>query len=154
MKRQAVAVTLAAAVAALAGCGGSGTLSKDEYEQKLQSAGQSLKDAFQGIQGNPDNLDELATQVGKAQDAVKEAADDLDSANPPEDAQADNDKLVAALRELDEQLGRLKTAADKGDTKAAADVSNDLDASGALQEADKATEDLKQKGYEVGVFGQ
>jgi hypothetical protein len=154
MKAKLAAGALAALVIALAGCGGGGRLSKSDYEQKLQANGQNVKSAFAKVSGSPSSLDQLAKQVGTAKDALDKAADDLDSANPPKDAEADNDKIVAALRSLSKEMDKLKTAADKGDAKLAQQVEQDIGNSAAVKDADAATTDLKKKGYQVGAFGE
>jgi len=141
----------------LAGCGGSGgggRLSKSQYEQKLRTEGKTLQGAFTGISANPSSLKDLATSVGQAQRAADKAANDLNGLKPPQDAAADNQKLVAALHVIADEMGKLKSAADKGDQAAAAKVSQDLNGSAALKDAQAATNDLKKKGYQIGVLGQ
>lgn len=159
MKRRLAAgsVAIVGAAVVLAGCGGSGgggRLSKSQYEQKLQAEGKSLQSAFTGISGNPSSLKDLAKSVGQAQQAADKAANDLNAVNPPADVAADNAKLVKALHVIAGEMGKLKSAADKGDQAAAAKVSQDLDASAALKDAQAATNDLKKKGYKIGVLGQ
>ena len=78
-KRLGACAALAGAIA-LAGCGGSGTLSKSDYEKKLKADTQELRTAFGKIQGNPSSLDALAKQVDVAQATTKKIADDLDGA--------------------------------------------------------------------------
>src|SRR5437868_550923 len=134
MGRRIVTGALAAAAIAAAGCGGSGTLSKSAYEQKVQTDGKRLQAAFGKIEGNPSSLDALAKQVGEAQAETKKVADDLDSAKPPKDAVADNDKIVAALRSLDAPLGKLKDAAAKGSAKLAGEASQAINSGSALKQ--------------------
>jgi hypothetical protein len=152
--RQGLAACAAlAGVIALAGCGGSGTLSKSAYEKKLKADSQQLRTAFGKIEGNPSSLDALAKQVAAAQATTKEVADDLDGAKPPKDAVDDNDKIVAALRALDQPLGKLKEAAAKGSPTLAAQAARAISAAPELKDATAAARDLKQKGYDVGELG-
>ena len=157
MKRRLAATTVAVVGAAvvLAGCGGgSGRLSKSQYEQKLKDEGSALQASFGAISNNPGSLKDLAASVGRAQKAADKAANDLDKLKPPKDAEADNQKLAAALHVVADEMGKLRSAADKGDQAGAAKVSQDLDSSPALKDAQAATNDLKKKGYQVGVLGQ
>lgn len=153
-KSLALALALAAVALVAASCGGSARLSKSDYEQKLQSEGSQVKSAFAKVSGSPSSLDALAKQVGAAEDSLKNAADDLDEIKPPKDAEADNDKIVSALRALAGEMDKLKKAADKGDPKKAQEVSNAIGNSQAVKDADAATKDLKAKGYTVGAFGE
>ena len=159
MKGRLVAATVAIAGTAvlLAGCGGGGggdRLSKSQYEQKLRDEGKALQSSFGAISANPSSLKQLAASVSKAQTAAKNAASDLDNLKPPKDAAADNQKLVKALNVIATEMGKLKAAAAKGDQVAAAKVSQDINASQALKEAQDATNDLKKKGYSIGALGQ
>lgn len=158
MKGRLAATTAAIVGTALllAGCGGNGggRLSKSQYEQKLRNEGTALQASFSAISGNPSSLKDLAKSVGRARDAASKAAGDLDALKPPKDAETDNQKLVSALHVIADEMGKLKTAADKGDQAAAAKVSQDLDSSPALKDAQSATNDLKKKGYQIGVLGQ
>lgn len=151
-KRLGACAALAGAIA-LAGCGGSGTLSKSDYEKKLKADTQELRTAFGKIQGNPSSLDALAKQVDVAQATTKKIADDLDGAKPPKDAAADNDKIVAALRALDDPLGKLKKAAASGSATLAAQAAQAISNAPELRDALEAAQDLKRKGYDVGGLG-
>ena len=147
MKRLAL---LAVAGVVLAGCGGSSSLSKTAYEQKLQTDGKAVQKSVTALtKTTPATLAELAKRVDAAEASVKQAADDLDSIKPPADAAADNSAIVAELRALQSGLERLKKAASTGDPAAAQKIAGQLSSSPKL----KATADLKQKGYKVGVIG-
>jgi hypothetical protein len=138
----------------LAACGGSGRLSKSAYEQKLQTDGTAVQKSVTALTGTtPKTLAELATRVDTAEAAVKKAADDLGSTKPPSDAEADNAKIVTALRTIQAGLERLKKAATTGDPAAAQKVAGEIESSPQLKAAEQATADLKAKGYKVGVLG-
>jgi cytochrome c556 len=133
----------------LAGCGGSSHLSKSAYELRLQTDGKTVQKSVNALtKTSPTSLAQFAQRVDAAEVAVKAAADDLDSLKPPSDATADNSAIVAALRAIQSALERVKA----NPTAAAAIVST-LQASPALKAAEKATADLKTKGYKVGVIG-
>jgi cytochrome c556 len=147
-------VLLAVAAVVLAGCGGSSRLSKPAYEQKLQADGKSVQSSVAALtKTSPGTLAQLAKRVDAAEASVKQAADDLDSVEPPADAVADNTAIVTALRTIQSGLERLKKAAAKGDAAAAQKVAAQLSSSPQLKAAEKATTDLKKKGYKVGPIG-
>jgi len=151
MKRLAL---LALAGVVLAGCGGSSRLSKSAYEEKLQTDGKSVQKSVTALtKTTPATLADLAKRVDAAEASVKQAADDLDSIKPPSDAVADNAAIVVELRTLQSGLERLKKAASTGDPVAAQKIAGELSSSPQLKAAEKATADLKKKGYKVGVIG-
>ncbi|HEX5246304.1 MAG TPA: hypothetical protein VFW41_04160 [Gaiellaceae bacterium] len=151
MKRLALLVF---AGVVLAGCGGSKSLSKSAYEQKLQADGKAVQQSVTALtKTTPATLAELAKRVDTAEASVKKAADDLDSIKPPADAVADNAAIVNALRAIQSGLERLKKAAATGDPAAAQKIAGEIESSPQLKAAEKATTDLKKKGYKVGVIG-
>lgn len=140
---------LAVAGLLLAGCGGSGRLSKSAYQQHLQTDGKTVQASITALtKVSPTSLAQFATRVDAAEVAVKKAADDLGSLKPPSDAAADNAAIVTAFRAIQTALERVKA----NPTAAAAIVST-LQASPELKAAEKATTDLTSKGYNVGVIG-
>ena len=146
MKRLAL---LALAGVLLAGCGGSSRLSKSAYEQRVQADGKAVQTSVTALTKTPPKtLAQLATRVDAAAAVVKTAADDLASLKAPSDAVADNAAIVAALRAIQTGLEKVKT-----DPTAAATIVGQLESSPQLKTAEKATADLKQKGYKVGVIG-
>jgi len=146
MKRLAL---LAVAGVLLAGCGGSGRLSKSAYEQRIQTDGNTVQKQVTALTKTaPTSLAQFAQRVDAAEAAVKKAADDLASLKPPSDAAVDNAAVVTALRAIQAALERVKA----NPTGAEAIVTK-LEKSPELKAAEKATADLKQKGYKVGVIG-
>jgi hypothetical protein len=146
-----VLVALAALV--VAGCGGSSRMSKTAYDQKLQADGKAVEAAVTKISGNPSSLAQLAKEVDAAETAVTNAADDLDKAKPPSDADTDNTKIVAALRAIATQLEKLKKAAATGNPSAAQAAATAIRNSPEVKAAQAAIADLKKKGYKVGAIG-
>jgi hypothetical protein len=142
------------ALLALAGCGGGGSsrLSKSDYEQKIKTEGKTLQSAFTALNLNSNkSRKELASKVGKLQTKLEHAADDFDKLNPPKDAVADNKKIAQTLHKFADIFGELKSAANAGDRQKLAAAQSKLLA--ASQVGARATQDLKQKGYDVGVLG-
>ncbi len=157
MQARLTGILAVAAVAALgAGCGGSGRLSKADYEQKVQADGKAVQKAFAkvSVAGSANSLSALAKQIPPAEQVLKTVADDLDKAKPPKDAEADNDTVVKALRTIDAQLVRMEAAAKKGDIVALQAAGAAIQNSPEIKAAARAAKDLKKKGYKIGVLGQ
>jgi hypothetical protein len=154
MRATLMGVAVAAALAALAaGCGGSSHMSKADYEAKLQAEGKGVQDAVTKISSSLNSMTQLAKQVAAAEVAAKKAADDLDALNPPADVAADNDKLVLALRAIDTQLKKLAQAAKAADQVAAAQAAAAIQNAPEIKAGQAAVNDMKKKGYKVGVLG-
>jgi hypothetical protein len=148
-------VAVAASVALLAGCGGGGgRLSKAQYEQRIQADGRDAQAAVVRAQGSINAPGSLATQLAAARNAVKHAADDLDSIKPPKDAEADNHTIVVGLRTIQTELEKLRAAANKHDVAALQSAASALQGSPEIRAAQQAANDLKKKGYKIGVIGQ
>ena len=147
MKRLAAVLLLVGVV--LAGCGGSGSLSKSAYEQRLQADAKPVGQVISSLQAHPPKtLAALASRLDAAEAAVKKAGDDLAAAKAPSDAAADNAALVAALRKVQTALEQVKA----NPTSATAILAA-VEASPRIKAAEKALADLKAKGYKVGAFG-
>lgn len=133
----------------LAGCGGSGRLSKSDYETRLQTDGKSVQSSVTALTKTATtSLTDFATKIDAAEAAVKKAGDDLATLKPPSDAAADNAAVVAALRRIQTGLEQVKK-----DPASAQKIVAAIQSSPQLKAAEKATADLKQKGYKVGVIG-
>jgi hypothetical protein len=166
VRRHRGAATLAALLGALllvlAGCGGGGKssgggktqLSKTQYESRIQKDGSEIKNVFQPLSTPPKSLKELAAKLGAGQKKLRQAADDLESIKPPSDVAHDNGVLAAGLRKLADQLEPLRKGAAANDANALRKAISQLQGSQSLKEAQKATDDMKKKGYQIGTLGQ
>ena len=153
MKRLPFLVLVAVLVAA---CGGSGRMSKADYQKHLQTDGKPVQQTVTALisgSGSITSLQQLATKIDAAEAAVKTAADDLASLKPPKDADADNGALVAGLRAVQAGLESLKAKAASGDIAGVQQAGTALESSPKLKAAEKAIADLKSKGYAVGFLG-
>jgi DNA repair ATPase RecN len=150
--------TLAAVALVLfaAGCGSGGNsqMSKADFEKKIQSDGDSIRKAFRPLNTPPKTLSQLADELKTGQAELRHAADDLAGANPPSDVSKDTDNLVKGLRKLADELDLMRQAAAKGDPQLVQQALNELRGSHALVDAQKATTDMKKKGYSLGSLGQ
>ena len=160
--RGAATLAVLAVAAAASGCGGGGSksggdktqLSKNQYEARIQKDGQEISSVFKPLSTPPSSLKELASSIKKGQNKLREIASDLDSVKPPADVAADNDKLVAGLRKLADQLEPLRKGAADGDVKEVQSAVGKIQSSKTLQSAQAATADMKKKGYDIGALGR
>jgi hypothetical protein len=146
MKRLAL---LALAGVVLAGCGGSSRLSKSAYEQTLQTDGKAVQKTITALTKTPtSSIAQFTTKIDDAEAALKKAADELESIKAPSDAIADNAAIVSGLRAIQAGLEKVKAH-----PTAATTIVGQIEGSPQLKAAAKATADLTQKGYKVGVIG-
>jgi hypothetical protein len=153
--RTLAALALGLALVA-AGCGGDsgGTqLSKTQYESRIQKDAQEIREAFTPLTKAPSSLKEFAGELQSGQKKLKHVASDLDGVKPPKEVAHDNDVLVTGLRKLAGLLEPLRKAAVKGDIVAVQKAARDLQSSNALKDAQAATKDMKDKGYDIGALG-
>ena len=142
-----------AAVALLAGCGGSSRLSKQDYEQQLKrDATLIAKAATNASTADFNSPGQYARRVALAQKDMTRAAKDLDAIKPPADATEDTKKIVAGVRYLAKALARLHHAATTSSFAEAQQVSSDIAASPEVKGVSTAIKDLERKGYDVGAF--
>jgi hypothetical protein len=145
-----VVVALLALV--LAGCGSSPkTVSKEEYQRELQRLGRDLTNAGSEL-GRSIDIATFNGNVDNLRDHLHDDADELRGMKPPPDAQSANNQLADALDDFADQLESVKEARRKSIVQARAAllrVSN----SEAVRSARAATQELEQKGYDIGDFG-
>jgi major membrane immunogen (membrane-anchored lipoprotein) len=152
MRIRLVIVPVLAAVT-LVGCGGQDRLSKGEYEEKVRSEYADVQKAFQATGasfGKPD----LADKIERAQAELREAADALDEADPPEEVEAENEEVVDGLRRYADSLDRLRNAADRGDLQVIEDATARIADNEAVKQIAEAAEEMKFKGYDLGQIAE
>lgn len=140
-------------VAGLAGCAGAdGRLSKTEYEQKVQSVYAEVQQAF--VRTNVTDPGELAERVEDAQDELRDAADELEGVQPPEDVEAENAQIAGGFRAYAEDLDRLRNAAEQGDERTIADFNSRIGRRESVGQITEAAESIKFKGYDIGLIAE
>jgi hypothetical protein len=161
MKRagtRAAAIGAAVLLAAATGCGGGGgsgsdRLSKSEYEQKLKAEGSRLKAAFTASNiEQSSGIQDLTAKVEELKQELNKAANDLEALSPPSDAAADNTKLAEALHTAADKFDELKQAAKYKNQQKLQQLTTEV--ATVLQQGQAASDDLKKKGYDIGVLGQ
>jgi hypothetical protein len=157
--RQAGVTVLALVFAlAAASCGGGGggsggdRLSKGEYEQQMRAIGADLAEASSKVDiSSTTDLDKVADNVAAFQDELEAAANDVDDLNPPEDAEEETAKIADALHAFADQFAKMEQAARSRDVDALQEAQQALITKGA--DAQRAAQDLKAKGYNIGELG-
>jgi len=147
-------VLAAAALVALASCPSGGDrvrLSKDEYERKVQTLYAGVQSAFRATAGS--SGEKLAGRIGLAQKALRNAADELGAVKAPQEVEAENRALAAAMLEYAEALDAAVRAASGGDEQAMARF-RDASAHPAVREMAEAAERMKEKGYDLGPIAK
>jgi hypothetical protein len=140
-----------------AGCGGSGgssegRLSKAAYEKKLKSEGSGLKTSLSAAGlGQSENLGAVVNSLHVLQRRLDKAADEIGRLKAPKDAADDNEKLADILHRAGGKVGELAGALKAKDTQRIGQLSNDVQA--ILQDGRAVANDLKSKGYRIGVLG-
>jgi hypothetical protein len=148
------ALMVSASLLAASGCGSSGgssTISKAEYGQKLQATVHSLSSSLNALGKQPTEFTRIEQNVGQAKTQLESSASQLDGLQVPADAQADNQKLVSGLRVFAADLSKLKSAAVQHDAKKVVAFDKNLDRSPGIQAMMAAVQDLKSMGYPVGA---
>ena len=152
MLRASLLVAVAVAAVALAGCGGikEKDVTKAQYEQQLQQIGDDLFRAANNL-GQSTATGIFNANVQKLQDTIHDSADSLDAMRPPGvKAQAANDDLIRAYRDLADQFDHVKDARRDSYPKAIAALL-------AVQHSEPATasiraaERLRKLGFRVPV---
>jgi hypothetical protein len=149
---RSLAALAVAVVLALAGCGGGATLSKPQYEQRLQQSGRELTTALAAL-SRSNSKDEFVKGVDGVEKALNDVSDDLDGVKPPEDVRSANDRLVDGFRKLARDFEQVKAAADKG-PDAARQKGRPVTTGAASRQADQAIKEIQRRGYDVGELGR
>jgi hypothetical protein len=159
-----MAGVLAAMALALAGCGGDDDATTeatggdeatvagaDEYRQEILDVLTPLSTELQQIgaeTADQQSLDQVATNLGQAQDVVRGAIDDLEQIAPPAEFEAPQDRLIGALEEFERATADAQQAAESGDAQAIVDE-YPAAASELQQELSAVVQDYEQAGLEV-----
>lgn len=154
MKAGTFAIVLAALVAAFAtGCGGKSekAVTKAQYDQRVDQLGRDLYSAANNL-GQSTNRQIFIDGVDALEKVVSDGADALDAMRPPGTAaQAANDRLIRAYRDLKSEFEKVK-AARRVSYKQAVAALVALQKSEPAKETIRAAEQLRKLGFKVPVF--
>ncbi len=135
----------------LAGCGGDGRLSKEEYAAKVRGVYADLQQAFRATNVP---LSRLAPKVEAAQRQLRDSAEELDRVEPPEDVQTEHSQLVDGMRRYADDLDRLRNAAIERDVRTVEDFNARIGQNEAVEQMAEAAERMKFKGYDLGQIAE
>ena len=142
------ALSLAALLVALAGCGSSPkTVTKAQYQAQLTKSGQAITIAGQQL-GKVITIAEFNGAVSDLQKALRDGAKNLKGLQPPADTQAPNKQLAQAFGDLADALEVVKEARRVSIVKAR-DALAKLGGSAAIKNGRAAIQKLNQLGYAV-----
>lgn len=127
-------------------------LSKREYEQVVRSAYGKVQAAFQRTRGSSGSA--LADRVGKTQDALWDAADELDGEKPPIQVVPEHRLLVQGMRAYADDLDELRDAAARGNERAVASFNDRVAQNPAVVQIAEAAEEMKFEGYDLGPIAE
>jgi major membrane immunogen (membrane-anchored lipoprotein) len=140
------AVSLAALLVALAGCGSSPkTVTRAEYQAQLAKSGQAITVAGQQL-GKVITIAEFNGAVSDLQKALRDGEKNLKGLQPPADAQAANKRLTQAFGDLADALEKVKEARRVSIVKARQALAS-LGTTDAIKEGRAAIQALNKLGY-------
>jgi len=140
----------------LAGCGGGGgdALSKQEYQDQLDTTRTELSSSFEALEAQlqdvlrgSGSLEKAASEMESIQQKLRAQADELQSLTPPEDAADANDALASGMQELADQLDPFKSALDSGDLDKVQAEANKIVTLPSGAKLQQAGSDLEAAGY-------
>jgi major membrane immunogen (membrane-anchored lipoprotein) len=148
MSARLFALTLAALLLALAGCGSSPkTVTKAEYQAQLQKSGQAITVAGQQL-GKVITIAEFNGAVTDLQEALRDGDKKLSGLQPPANARAANKRLAQAFGDLADALEPVKEARRVSIVKAR-EALGKLGQTQAIKEGRTAIQELNRLGYAV-----
>ena len=142
------ALSLAALLVALAGCGSSPkTVTKAQYQTQLAKSGQAITIAGQQL-GKVITIAEFNGAVSDLQTALRDGEKNLKGLQPPANARAANKRLTQAFGDLADALEAVKEARRVSIVKAREALAK-LGRSAAIKNGRAAIVELNRLGYAV-----
>ena len=140
------AVSLAALLVAVAGCGSSPkNVTKAQYEAQLRKSGEAVTIAGQQL-GKVITIADVNGAVENLQKALRDAQKNLEGLQPPANARAVNKRLAKAFGDLADELEAVKEARRVSIVKAREALGN-LAKLPAIKEGRAAIAELDRLGY-------
>ena len=140
------ALSLAALLMALAGCGSSPkTVTKAQYQAQLEKSGRAVTIAGQQL-GKVITISEFNGAVTDLQKALRDGEKNLKGLQPPANARAANQQLAQAFGDLADALEPVKEARRVSIVKARQAL-GDLGKTDAIKEGRAAIKELDRLGY-------
>ena len=149
-----LALLTAVLLTACGGGGGGEALSKQEYQDRLNTTRTELSTSFdalgtqlEGALTGSGSLDDAASEVESIQEKLRAQADELDSLTPPDDAAEANDKLASGMQELAEDLDAFKSALESGKLGEIQAEANKIETFTSGKKLQQAGDELEAAGY-------
>jgi hypothetical protein len=148
------ALLTAMLLSACGGGNGSDALSKQEYQDRLDTTRTELSTSFEalgtqleGALKGSGSLDDAASEVESIQEKLRAQADELEGLTPPDDAVEANDKLASGMQELADDLDAFKSALESGDFAKIQAEANKIETFTSGKKLQQAGDDLEAAGY-------
>lgn len=139
-------VLIAALALSVAACGGDGGASKEEYERGMRAVAKDFSEASEAASKIPPDADAATREdaIRRQQRAMQDAARRAEKLDPPEEVEQHHERLVAALGDYADLLGRYAEAS--GDSGREAELLGE--AGEIVEEIREASAALDKAGYE------
>ena len=136
----------------LAGCGGGGGLSKDEYTERFRAAIARV-DSATSVTTNPSGPDreQAAREIEKVGAAYAGLRDDLSELEPPAEVEGAHGDYVSAAGELSGSFKRYGEKVREGDREAIARGIAGVFEPPTIGKLERATKSFQEKGYRLGL---
>jgi uncharacterized protein YukE len=138
-----------AAALFIAGCGGSGGVSKDDYVKSLNQAVATLQKSTASLGPAATSGGDAAKRLDDGSKAMDVAAENFSNITPPDDAKHAHDQMVDGLHKFADTMRDAADAARAKDQDKLLKVLTEIDSSAGAKELQAATEELTAKGYNV-----
>jgi uncharacterized protein YkvS len=137
---------LGAVALLVGGCGGKPEppLTKAEYVKEMKAIGRQLSTSINSVSGVT-SAESAATALGKAQDDLKNAADQMKKISPPADIKDAHEELTQAVSDFADGLGPIIDKLNKGDMSALATVTTLK----AFRDLQTAANKITKAGYKI-----
>lgn len=142
-----------AAVTILAGCGGSGSVSQDDFERDVVAARDQVDGALAHITDNPSGKEELLARMDDAAAEIDRAAEALDRREAPEGLDDERNELVKAFRQLAVDLSQTAEQIRQPDFSGLLEGTQGLSFQSWV-DANKALTELREQGFDVQPLGR
>lgn len=153
MRRPISLILALAAVTILAGCGGSGSVSQDDFERDVVAARDQVDGALAHITDNPSGKEELLARMDDAAAEIDRAAEDLDRREAPEGLDDERDELVDSFRQLAVDLSQTAEQIRQPDFSGLLEGTQGLSFQSWV-DANEALTELREQGFDVQPLGR
>ena len=138
-----------AAALVVAGCGGSGGVSKNDYVKSLNEAVTSLQKSTASLGPDATSGGAAVTRLEDGAKAMDVAAENFNNITPPDDAKHAHGQIVNGLHKFADTFRDAADAAKSKDSEKLLKVLSEIDKSPGAKELQAATQELAAKGYNV-----